>query len=58
MEKFKKQKSTIQLSTKLYIVCTLILIIPTIMVGLLSYNSASKQLKDSLLVSAEENVKL
>ncbi|WP_445491401.1 methyl-accepting chemotaxis protein [Niallia sp. 03133] len=58
MGKFKKRKSTVRLSTKLYMAFALILIVPTIIVGLLSYNSAAKQLNDSLLNSAKENVKL
>ncbi|MGP7818573.1 methyl-accepting chemotaxis protein [Niallia sp. 01092] len=58
MEKSKKKKFTFNLSTKLYITFALILLIPTITVGLLSYDSAKKELGDNLLKTAEENVNL
>jgi len=47
-----------RLSTKLYIAFALMLILPAITVGLLSFYSAKEQLQAKLLSSAEENVKL
>ncbi|PKG24602.1 methyl-accepting chemotaxis protein [Niallia nealsonii] len=53
-----KKKTTVRLSTKLYIAFALILILPTITAGLISYNSAKEQLKNNLISNAKENVKL
>lgn len=55
---FFKKNATVRLSTKLYIAFALILILPTITAGFLSFNSAKEQLQRKLLSSAEENVKL
>lgn len=54
----KKLHITWNLRAKLYTAFAIILLIPTIAVGLLSYNSAKNELENSLLKSAEENVKL
>ncbi|MBU7592769.1 methyl-accepting chemotaxis protein [Metabacillus halosaccharovorans] len=41
---------------KLFIAFALILIIPSVTVGLLAYNSAKKEISEELLATAEENV--
>ncbi|GKU82177.1 methyl-accepting chemotaxis protein [Niallia sp. NCCP-28] len=55
---FFKKNTAVRLSTKLYIAFALILILPTITAGFLSFNSAKEQLENKLLTSAEENIKL
>lgn len=49
---------SISLKTKLFVTFAFVLIIPTLVVGLLAYNSAEKELKEELLGSAEDNVTL
>ncbi len=46
------------LRSKLYTAFAVILLIPTVLVGFLSYNSAKNELENSLFKSAEQNVKL
>lgn len=48
----------LRLGSKLYVTFAIILIIPTLIVGLLSFNSAKKELREQLLKGASDNVAL
>lgn len=58
MRKILQAFTNLKLRTKLYSTFALILLLPTTVVGLLSYNSSKAELAETLLASAEENVKL
>ena len=58
MKKIKSLNRNLNLSTKLYIAFVLILIIPTLTVGYLSFQSAKHELSEKIMESTKENVKL
>lgn len=58
MRNFLQAFNNVTLRKKLYTTIALILLVPTITVGLFSYNSSKEEITDLLLTSAEENVKL
>ncbi|WP_307847667.1 methyl-accepting chemotaxis protein [Metabacillus bambusae] len=57
-QQYRLSKTKFNLKAKLYTTFAVILIVPTLVVGLLAYNSAKDQLKEELLDGAEDNVKL
>ncbi len=50
--------SALSIRTRLFLSFILLLIIPALLIGTFSYNSAKKELKETILSGASENVKL
>jgi methyl-accepting chemotaxis protein len=57
-QQYRLSRTKFNLKAKLYTTFAVILIVPTLVVGLLAYNSAKEQLKEELLDGAEDSVKL